>query len=67
MIPISEEKYQIMLKRLDTMYAREEEIKKLFVSLKAEYEQIQDDKELLQTMIMHQANKDTRKKKFYEV
>ena len=63
-IPISEEKYNIMLKRLDSMYAREEEIKTLMIRLKTEYDQIQDDKELLQTIIMHQANKDIRKKNF---
>jgi hypothetical protein len=64
MIPISKEKYDMMLKKLDSMYAREEEIKKVMSSLKLEFEQIQDDKELLQTMIMHQANKDFRKKNF---
>jgi uncharacterized protein YPO0396 len=66
MIPISKEKYDAMLKKLDDMYSREEEIVKQFAILKREYEQIQDDKELLQTMIMHQVNKDDRKKKFYE-
>jgi len=67
MISISEEKYQAMLKKLDSMYAREEEIIKLSSSLKVEFEQLQEDKELLETMIMHQMNKDNRKKNFYEV
>jgi len=64
MIPISEEKYQAMLKKLDSMYTREEEIIEQSKNLKIEFDQIQEDKELLQTMIMHQANKDNRKKNF---
>jgi len=45
-----------MLKKLDEMYSREEE-------LINEYNQIQDDKELLQMMIMHKSNKLSRVKK----
>jgi hypothetical protein len=67
MIPINKEKYDAMLKKLDSMYAREEEIVKTMNILKVEYDQIQEDKELLQTMILHQASKDDRKKKFYGV
>jgi len=66
MIPqMKQDKYNAMLKRLDEMYSREEEIIKQSTLLKAEYDQIQEDKELLQNMIMHQANKDERKKKLY--
>jgi len=67
MIPIDKEKYNAMLMKLDSMYAREEEIVKQMNILKTEYDQIQEDKELLQTMILHQASKDDRKKKFFEV
>ena len=42
-----------MLKKLDLMYAREEELKK-------EYAQLQEDKEILQNMIMYQSNKNYR-------
>jgi len=53
-----------MLARLDKMYAREEEILKKTKLLQAEYNQIQEDKELLQMMIMHQSNKQARVQQF---
>jgi len=46
-----------MLTRLDGMYDKEEEIVKEIDKLQLEFLQLQQDKELLQTMIMHQSNK----------
>ena len=46
-----------MLKKLDDMYNKEDAIKKQYVKLEMEWQQLQEDKELLQTMIMHQSNK----------
>lgn len=48
---LTDEKYKKMLLKLDDMYKREEE-------LQIEFTQLQEDKELLQTMIMYQYNKD---------
>jgi len=45
-----------MLKKLDSMYEREEELIK-------ELEQLQEDKECLQMMIMYKSNKLARLKK----
>ncbi len=42
-----------LLKKLNAMYDKEEK-------LILEYKQLQEDKELLQTMIMHQSNKNER-------
>lgn len=53
-----------MLKKLDNMYEREEQILKQIKSLEFEYKQLQDDKEMLQTMIMFQSNKESRKRQF---
>jgi len=47
-----------MLKKLDGMYEREEDIIKQTKALKMEYDQIQQDKEMLQLLIMHQSNKE---------
>lgn len=47
----------VMLKKLDGMYDREEDILSKIDNLKIEFLQLQQDKELLQTMIMHQSNK----------
>jgi hypothetical protein len=55
--------YNKMLERLDSMYEREEEIKRELIILKKEFEQLQEDKEMLQTMIMYKANKEERLKK----
>ena len=46
-----------MLQKLEDMYDREDAIIKEANILKAEYEQIQEDKELLQTMIMYASNR----------
>lgn len=55
-----------LLAKLDDMYEREEEIKKEVKKLEYEYSQLQDDKELLQTMIMFQSNKLNRRRKYGE-
>jgi len=54
---------QVMLQKLNEMYEREDVIIKQANLLKAEYDQLQEDKELLQYMIMHQSNKFSRIKK----
>lgn len=56
------EKYQSMLDKLNQMYDRQDKIIEMISILKTEYDQLEQDKELLQTMIMHQANKDDKKK-----
>jgi hypothetical protein len=63
---ITNEQYQKMLVKLDEMYNRETDIQQAIIKLKVEYEQLQEDKELLQTMIMHQMNTIERKKKMKE-
>lgn len=50
-----------MIKKLNEFYDREEAILKEIDRLHDEYEQLQEDKELLQIMIMHQSNKISRK------
>ena len=47
----------VMLKKLDGLYDKEEHIKKQIKKLYFELEQLQQDKELLQMMIMHTSNK----------
>ena len=49
-----------MLQKLDEMYSQEEYLILEMKKLKAQYEQLQEDKELLQEMIMHQSNKINR-------
>lgn len=49
-----------MLKKLNELYDREEQ-------LKIEYEQLQEQKELLQAMIMHTYNTLERKKEYENV
>ena len=46
-----------LLQKLDDLYEKEEGLIKEMNRLKAIYEQVQEDKELLQMMIMHQSNK----------
>jgi len=53
-----------MLKRLDDMYEKEEQLKKSMIRLQIEWKQLQDDKELLQNMIMHQSNKINRLRRY---
>ena len=51
-----------MLNRLNEMYDREEAILTEFKSLRLEWDQLQEDKELIQNMIMFQSNKLNRMK-----
>lgn len=46
-----------MLKKLNEMYDREEYLIRIIKKAATELKQLQEDKELLQTMIMHQSNK----------
>jgi len=45
-----------MLKKLDEMYDKEEAIEKQVKILLLQLKQLQEDKDLLQTIIMHQSN-----------
>lgn len=49
-----------LLSRLNVIYDKEEELKSQISKLLLELKQIQDDKELMQYMIMHKSNKNTR-------
>lgn len=49
-----------MLQKLDDMYCKEEKLVDTIMKLKKQYDQLQDDKQLLQQMIMHQSNKKNR-------
>ena len=53
-----------MLTKLNELYDKEEklvtEVKKLYV----QYQQLQEDKEIMQNIIMHQSNKESRIKRF---
>ena len=49
-----------LMKKLNSIYNREEVLIIEVKRLKLEYEQLQEDKELLQNMIMHQSNKNDR-------
>ena len=46
-----------MLRKLDEMYEKEETLLNQIDNLYLKYKQLQEDKELLQVMIMHQSNK----------
>ena len=50
-------------KKLNELYDKEERIVSQLEALHLEYKQIQEDKELLQTMYMHQSNREDRLKK----
>jgi len=49
-----------LLQKLDELYDKEEKLIKEIRKLSKIYEQLQEDKELLQMMIMHQSNKASR-------
>ena len=53
-----------MLKKLDEMYQRQEDIIKEATKLQLEHKQLQEDIDLLQNMIMHQSNKQNRYRKY---
>ena len=52
-------------KKLNEVYDREEILKKDIIVKIAELEQIVEDKEMLQTMYMHQKNKEDRISKLF--
>ena len=49
-----------LLAKLDGLYDKEEQLKKVLMKATMEFEQLQEDKELLQNVIMHQSNKKAR-------
>jgi len=49
-----------MMAKLDDLYNKESELISQMKILKNEYEQLQEDKSLLQNMIIHQSNKNYR-------
>ena len=53
-----------MLAKLNELYDKEEkliaEVKKLYI----QYQQLQEDKEMMQNIIMHQSNKQSRIRRF---
>lgn len=53
-----------MLKKLDEMYDKEDYLLKEMKTLRLQYDQLQDDKELLQTLIMFQSNRLARHRRF---
>lgn len=50
----------MMLKKIDLMYAKEEKIYRQILKLKKEKQQAKEDAELMEKMLMHRFNKDTR-------
>ena len=52
-----------LLNDLNSLYDKEEVLKKKIKSISEEYKQLQDDKEMLQTLIMFLSNKLSRIKK----
>ena len=59
-----EQQLKDMLARLNKMYDKEEELKFEFKKLTAEWNQLREEKELLQSMIMFQSNKLDRVRNF---
>lgn len=55
-----------LLQKLDELYEKEEQIIKNTRILMKEYQQLQEDKELLQSMIMHQSNKANRLREVFK-
>ena len=53
-----------MLQKLDGMFDKEEQLIRDMKKLQYEYKQLQDDKELLQTIIMFKSNSENRKRRF---
>ena len=49
-----------LMKKLNELYDKEELLIKQGQKLKLEYDQLQEDKEMLQLMIMHKSNKNNR-------
>lgn len=53
-----------MMQKLEGMYKREESLKQQMTLLTMEFKQLQEDKEVLELMIMHQSNKQARRFEF---
>ena len=51
-----------MPSKLDSLYDREEQMKKEINKLVKEYNQLQEDKEMAQTFIMYESNKNHRRR-----
>jgi len=49
-----------LLKKLELLYDKEDALKKEMYKLKVIYEQLQEDKDMLETAIMYQCNKEAR-------
>ena len=49
-----------MMGKLDEIYAKEEALLRQIELLTAQYDQLQEDKEMLQNFIMYQSNKNLR-------
>ena len=50
----------VMISKLDELYAKEEKLLIEINVLMSEYDQLQEDKELLQNIIMYQSNRNLR-------
>ena len=51
-------------KRLDQIYSRIDDIEHEIQNIYLEYEQLLEDKDLLEIMLMHQMNKEDRKTEY---
>ena len=49
-----------LLQKLDSLYDKEERLQKEMRKMTLVYQQLQEEKELLQQLIMHQSNKERR-------
>lgn len=50
----------LALKKLDEVYDKIEFLRKQILTLRRQYEQLKEDADLMETMLMHKFNKDTR-------
>ena len=51
-----------MMQELDELYAKEETIMKDIMRLQGMLDQLQEDKEMIQNLIMYQSNKNSRQR-----
>ena len=51
-----------MMQKLDELYAKEETIMKDIMRLQGMLDQLQEDKEMIQNLIMYQSNKNSRQR-----
>jgi len=49
-----------MMEKLDGLYEQEEQMKKQMIILQKQYIQLQEDKQMLQNLIMYTSNKNNR-------